>query len=78
MSAVMSPRWEAFCRACLTRADRLQSTRRYVTTMHGLPAWLQAAALGNTRQQRDDAAAQLRRIRGGRPLYMIRRDVAGE
>lgn len=78
MSAVMSPRWEAFCRACLTRADRLQSTRRYVTTMHGLPAWLQAAALGNTRQQRDEAAAQLRRIRCGQPLYMIRRDVLGD
>ena len=46
--------------------------------MHGLPAWLQAAALGNTRQQRDEAAAQLRRIRCGQPLYMIRRDVLGD
>lgn len=78
MSAVISPRWAAFCLACFSRADRLQSTRRYVTTMHGLAAWHEAAALGNTRQQRNDAAAQLRRIRGGEPLYFLRRDVLGD
>lgn len=77
-TTTISPSWAAFCRACLSHADRLQATRRHVTATHGLAAWLEAGRLGSTPRQRQEAAAQLRRIRGGQPLHAIRRQLAAE